>query len=297
MQTLPDLAEYEITGQLRFVEKSAGYPVAQITHPKASGEIALHGAHLTAFQPAGEKPIIFTSSQAIYTEGKAIRGGIPICWPWFNAHPTESSFPSHGFARNRFWNLIASQANEEFVELTFELPTQGTEIWLPQSTRTTLRVRIGHELQLELLSENFSNEAITVSEALHSYFCVSDSSQVSVTGLDQARYIDTVGEQTERLQSGDVSFSGEVDRIYQSDATTHILDKNWNRIIKIQKSGSGSTVVWNPWNEKAADLGDLADEEYHDFICVETANAHDKSVSVPAMGKHLCSLIISAETL
>lgn len=278
---------------LSIEEVAPDYPMIHVAHPAASASIALHGAHLTAWRPTGAKPVIYTSPDAKFTAGKAIRGGIPICWPWFNAHPTNPSLPAHGFARIRFWTLTRVAEDEASVELDFELnPDDQTRSLYPHEFRANLTMRIGAELSVSLRTTNLSPAPITISGALHTYFALGDLSETAITGLEGVDYLDTVVEHTVRPQEGPIHFGGEVDRIYQAAPPVRIIDRAFGRNITMESSGSRSTVVWNPFFQKAAAMGDLPDNAYRDFVCVEAANAkHDVRTISPEQSHTLAMTI------
>jgi D-hexose-6-phosphate mutarotase len=258
-----------------------GYPVFEIQHSTATARVALHGAQLMEWTPTGQKPVIYLSPEAVYHAGKAIRGGIPICWPWFGHHEKDPKLPQHGFVRSRFWEL--AEATEEAAGVHLKLVTRDDadtrKLW-PHSFRLTLELRVGAALQVSLRTENTGSEPFAVTGALHSYFALGDVRQASVMGLDGTDYLDTVGSKTARHQSGDIRIDQEVDRVYQSSAEVHVQDEAWQRTISIQGAGSDTSVVWNPWIEKAKALADLPDEDYLRFVCVETANAWKDQITV-----------------
>ncbi|WP_018970576.1 D-hexose-6-phosphate mutarotase [Rubritalea marina] len=280
-----------IPGELHFASLADGYPVIQVTHAHASATVALHGAHVTAFEPAGQAPVIFTSKEAVYKEGKAIRGGIPVCWPWFNAHPSNPELPSHGVARSRFWILSQTSTNPEYTELVFELPAEASAEF---GLTAQLSIRVGRSLDLALTATNVSDQDVPVGGALHSYFKVSDVDAVRLLGFDDEHFIDTTNE-TMHQQHGEIHIQSEVDRIYDhGDSPITLQDAALKRDITIRNGGSGTTVVWNPWTEKAAALGDLADAEFHDFVCIEAANArHDTRMLAPGESHTLSTSITS----
>lgn len=261
MQTVEQLSEqYGVADAVWFEELADGYPVVRVRNQHAQASVALHGAHLIDYRRNGNPPVIFTSSAAIFREGKAIRGGIPVCWPWFGACEGK---PAHGYARTSFWTLQEAEA----TRLVFTLPAREG---YPLSVH--LEFRIGKTLELVLTTTNEGDAPHTFSEALHSYFMVGDSRQTKIHGLEGAAYIDEVGETTTRIQNGPVTFPGEVDRIYHSDATVVLEDVASQRRIEVAKTGSRDTVVWNPGEEKGAAMSDLCDAETHRFICAESAN-------------------------
>lgn len=263
------------------------YPVFEIRHPACTARVALHGAHVMSWKPVDEEEVLYLSPDAVFREGKAIRGGIPVCWPWFNAHPADPGQPSHGLVRARFWEFLDAAEDDSGVTLRFGV---SAGIW-----NAELTVKAGQELEVELESKNVSGTPIVVSGALHSYLGVSDIAQVRVLGLDGCDYLDTVGDHAMRKQKGDVAFGGEVDRIYDSSSGLLLVDDLSGRTLLIEKSGSPSTVLWNPWTEKAAALGDLPDDGYRKFCCIEAAIANDRAVIVMPGDSHSLSTRISVE--
>jgi len=268
-------------------EVTPGYPVIEIDHPTCLGRVALHGATVMSWCPAGGEEVLYLSPDAVFREGKAIRGGIPICWPWFNAHPTDPALPSHGVARSRFWKLDEALENEEGVTLRLSM-SEG--IWSAVAT-----VGLGSVLELGLESLNPGMKPIQISGALHSYFRVGDISSVTITGLEDTDYLDTAGTRTRRHQTGGLGISGETDSIYDRSSSSKIVDGSMGRTITIAKTGSPSTVVWNPGKEKAKALSDMPDEGYREFVCVEAAVSNDKAVTVEPGGSYLLATRISVE--
>lgn len=277
----------ELPQSVSIVETTPGYPVFEIAHPACSARVALHGAHVISWKPADEEEVLYLSPDAVFREGKAIRGGVPICWPWFNKHPADPAQPSHGLVRGRFWKLLDAAEDASGVVLRFGF---RDGIWNAEVT-----IKAGEELEVALLSKNLSEVPIVVSGALHPYFAVSDISQVRVANLDGCAYLDTVGEPQMRKQKGDVTFGGEMDLIYDSSSSSLLVDDLSGRTLLIEKSGSPSTVIWNPWVEKAAALDDLPDEGYRRFCCIEAAIANDRAEIVMPGSSHLLMTRISVE--
>ena len=273
------------------------YPIFIVKNKNCEAKVALHGAHLFQWNPTDHNPVIYNSPTAIYCEGKAIRGGVPVCWPWFNAHPTDDTLPSHGIARNRFWELCSIDETLESTTLRFTLHStdETREVW-DSEFHAAMDITLGKKVTLSLTSINPSEENITFGGALHTYLEIGDISETTVTGLDQKAYLDTVGENTERTQDGAISFNSEVDRIYQDTIAPIVVnDGKQKREITIERTGSKSAVVWNPWIEKAISLGDLPDEAYKEFLCVEAANALSDVYIVTPGKSHSLSTTISVE--
>lgn len=272
---------------IRLCDGSTSYPIYEINHPTCVARVALHGAHVLSWRPVDEDEVLYLSPKAVFKEGKAIRGGLPICWPWFNAHPTNPEMPSHGIARTRFWNFISACENDEGVELNFEM-IEG--IW-----NAFVTLKIGEALEVILETRNPNEIPIVVSGALHPYFAVSDIEQVRIVNLDGSDYLDTTGEPTQRKQQGALKFNGEVDLIYESSNNILLVDDLSGRTLLVEKSGSPSTVVWNPWKEKSVALSDLPDDGYRKFCCIESAIANDKAVIVMPGSSATLGIRISVE--
>ena len=264
-----------------------GYPVVTVNHPTCRAQVALHGAHVMSWCPTGHEEVLYLSPEAVYREGKAIRGGIPICWPWFNAHPSDPDLPSHGLVRNQFWKLESTDADDKGVVAKLR---RTTEHWTVVAT-----IRMGSSLEVAIESTNLGDDQLLASGALHSYFRVGDVRQIIIKGLEDTDYLDTVGQHTNRHQTGVIEIDREVDRYYDSSAAVRLEDPSKERTILIDKENSPSTVVWNPWIEKAAALGDLPNEDYLAFACVETAVTNDRAVALSKGETHRFATRISVE--
>ncbi len=283
--------EFSVAGRLEFVTGKGGMILAEMRCPPAKCAVSIYGGHVLSFMPDGRNDVLWMSASSFFEKGRPIRGGIPVCWPWFGAHPSDKSMPSHGFARISDWIVkSASCAGEDFTELVLSLDNSciDPERFNVQPFNLELAVRCGKSLELELITENRGTEEFTVSEALHSYLAVSEIGRIAVSGLDGAGYIETAGGIHERrTQSGDVTFDREVDRVYcGSTADCIISDPGLGRSVKVSKAGSRTTVVWNPWIAKSAKMPDFGDDEYLSMVCVETANAADDALRIPPGGMH-----------
>lgn len=259
---------------VRLIEEPAGYPVLVIDHAAASGRIALNGAHVMEWTPAGETPVLYMSPQALLEPGKAIRGGVPLCWPWFGPHPTESDKPAHGFVRNLMWEV--GEVTENLAGVTLQLhlrDSDASRAFWPHAFELMFEVKMGAQLSMALHIKNTGTEAWSMTGALHTYFCVEDVTEAAVIGLDDAFYVESRLSPERIEQSGPVYFDREVDRNYESKETVRLLDKKGGRTIVVEKSGSRATIVWNPWIEKSKRLSDLPDDAYPHFVCIEAANA------------------------
>ncbi len=282
-------ADYSLTHQLTFVAGPGGLPMIEINNPLAKAKISVYGGQVLSFQPVGAADCLFLSEKAYYAEGKAIKGGAPVCWPWFGADPEGKGRAAHGFVRNRMWNVKSTETLEEGgtkVVLGLSDSEETRSIW-PYAFEMAIAITVGTTLQLQLMTRNTGDQAFVLTQALHTYFAVGEIAQVEVLGLDGTRYLDKAknGGGGEKSQAGAVTVAEEVDRIYLDvPSELAIVDAALGRRINITSSGSKTAVVWNPWAEITAASADLTDDSYQKFICVETTNAATDVIEVPAGG-------------
>lgn len=282
--------QFGIAGKLSF-EMIGELVAARVATPFATATIALQGAHVMTWQPVGQQPVIWVSKLAKYAPGKSIRGGAPVCWPWFGPHASDASFPGHGFARTVPWALVATkELPDGRVRLEFELTqSDATRAQWPHESTVRNIVTVGEELEVALVTTNTGKTPFRLGQALHTYFVVGDIRQATVAGLEGCDYLDKVGGGRKR-QQGSVTFTQETDRIYLG---THgccgILDPVMDRTLLITSTGSRSTIVWNPWTEKAEKMGDFGDEGPWQMVCVETANAAEDVIMLRAGETHCLS--------
>jgi len=294
--------QFGIDGQLSFREDGSGLVVAEISNPQATASLCLQGAHLMSWQPRSQSvPVVWLSRDAKLAAGKSIRGGVPVCWPWFGAHASEPGFPAHGYARTSSWQVVESGNEPDgATRLALRLvENEKTRAQWPHSCALDLTVIVGEALRMELTTENTGELAFTISEALHTYFRISDIGAVRVTGLADCDYWDKVGGSTLKKQDGIIRFAGETDRVYINSAAECVIeDSMLKRRIRIAKSGSLSTVVWTPWTAKAERMGDLGQPDgWREMLCVESANAFDNAVHVAAGTMHTLMVEYRAEPL
>ena len=281
---------FGIADQLEFKTGPGGLTVAEIKNRYSTATVVLQGAHVLSFQPHGQLPVLWASEHSHYQPGKAIRGGIPIIWPWFGGHPTDPTKPAHGFARTMPWSVSGAETTgggKTLLRLGLTNNADTQLLW-PHPFRLEMVITVGAELHVALEIHNPNPQAFTCGSALHSYFGVSQISKISIDGLDGCAYLDKVNNNQQETQRGPVTISAETDRIYLDTAATCIInDPDWSRRIIVAKSGSRSTVVWNPWINKAKSLADFGDKEYTGMICVETTNAAKDLVTVKPGPSHI----------
>jgi glucose-6-phosphate 1-epimerase len=283
-------ADFAIDGRLRVVEGDGGFPIVDIATTHAQAKISLYAGQVLSFQPTGQHDdLLFLSQTAYYVTGKAIKGGVPICWPWFGPDPEGKGRPGHGFVRNRPWNLLG----------TAELPDGRMQVRLglvdTPETRTIwdhafeleLVVTVGHELDVALTTRNKGAAAFALSQGLHTYLAVGDIDRVKVHGLDGFAYLDNLHGCAPRVQQGAVVVSGETDNIYLDvDNVLEVEDLALKRRITITSRGSASAVVWNPWAATAASMADLGDDDYKRMLCVEATNTRTDTITLAPGGEH-----------
>jgi len=272
------------------VAGNGGLPMINVSNDYADAMISVYAGQVLSFTPKGAADVLFVSDKAYYAEGKAIKGGVPICWPWFGADPEGKGRPAHGFMRNRMWSEWETRENADgstTVILGVESSPETLAIW-PHAFRLAMEITVGKTLQLALVTRNTGDAAFTITQAMHTYFAVGDIAQTTVTGLDGTQYLDKAadGNGATKQQDGAISIVGEVDRVYLGvPAELAIVDGALNRTIRITSSGNKTAVVWNPWAKIAAGMADLQDDDYTRFVCVETTNAADNVVEVVAGGE------------
>lgn len=295
--SIPDqLRKHEIPGRVRVATGTGGLPKISITTKVSAAEIYLLGAHVTGFQKNGEPPLLFMSAKSWFAPGKPIRGGVPVCFPWFGAREGDAA---HGFARVTDWELVKTVASPDgTVTLHFRLPEiPERPAW--KNLRTELVATVSDRLTMELIATNNSPAALEIENCLHTYFHVGDIGAVSIAGLQSAPFLDNaVGGNGARKVENDLvlRITKETNRVYPNHAgTVEIRDEKFRRTIRVEKSGSNSTVVWNPWTtQKLPDDFDPA--EHKQMVCVESGNVKQNRISL-APGKTSALKVILSSTV
>ncbi|MDH5446968.1 MAG: D-hexose-6-phosphate mutarotase [Gammaproteobacteria bacterium] len=281
--------KFGINGNIKFQLENNEIAIAHIKTDVFTARVGMQGAQVLEWTPLGQNSVIWLSKESNFKIGKSIRGGAPICWPWFGAHGSDSSMPAHGYARTVPWTLIACDMpdqNQVTMSFTLDHGSELKKMW-PHNTPLELHVSFGEVLQLELVTKNCEKVPVEITEALHTYFAVSDIRNITVQGLDACDYLDKVQDFKRCPQSGDISFTAETDRVYLDTAGDCIInDAAWQRKIHISKMGSLSTVVWNPWQEKSDQMGDMGIDGYLGMLCVESANAASNFVTIEPGAEH-----------
>jgi glucose-6-phosphate 1-epimerase len=290
---------FAIPGIAQIVPGDNDLPKVVVTTPQASAEIYLHGAHVTSWVPTGQKEVIFLSEKAQFQEGKAIRGGVPICFPWFNAKQDDPKAPSHGFVRTKSWELESITQDGDAIAVSLSTQSdEATKKWWLHNFRASQRITIGTQLKIELIVTNTDNSTLTFEEALHTYYRVGDIREVTIVGLDGTTYQDNTEGNREKLQLGNNTFTQRTDNAYlNTQHDIEIIDQSLKRRIHIIKQHSNNTVVWNPWEELAKSMADLGDEEWQQFVCVEAANIRASAITLQPEEQHTMAAIVSIAEL
>jgi glucose-6-phosphate 1-epimerase len=297
--TSTDLAErFAIPNALRFEEGPGGLTRAVISTSAADAEIYLHGAHLTHWKPHGAEPVLFLSSKSFYEPGKAIRGGVPVIFPWFGPRADGQAGPMHGFARTMEWAFESAALDKDgtvAIALVLE-PNDVTRSFGYDGFHLRFRATIGRTLAMKLEVRNDGAQPLVFQEALHTYFAIGDVYRVRVSGLAGAVYLDKTDGFQRKRQGGDpIHITRETDRVYVNTTSTCVIgDPALGRRIMVEKSGSEATVVWNPWDEKVKTFTDMSPDDWKHMICVETANAGDHSIQLAPGASHTLSASIRA---
>jgi glucose-6-phosphate 1-epimerase len=288
-----------IPGVARVSEGNGGLARVQIACAFGEAEMYLHGAHVTSWKPAGDDEVLFISTKARWEDGQAIRGGIPICFPWFRGKLNDPHAPAHGFVRTKMWQLESIIENENGVAVTmFTQSDECTRKWWPGEFRLVHRATFGSELRLELICVNTGTTPFRFEEALHTYNRIASIQEARLQGLDGVSYLDNTDSNKEKTQRGDVTIALATDSAYRNtQSEVALLDPNKMRQIRLRKEHSLSTVVWNPWGEGAARLQDLGEGEWRRFLCVEASNILDAAINLAPGKEHRMAAVLAVESV
>lgn len=255
---------------IQLASNTAGKKFIDIAHPQVTARIALEGAHLLQCTPAGQAPLLWVSPDDPQLPGKSLRGGIPLCWPWFGGDRPQAA---HGIARRAPWQLSAAEQDAQGVYLRFDLPAECIAETLPgEPWQVYVEYRLGADINVQLTTTNLGEQPMTLSQALHTYLPVTTIQQARISGLDGATYIDALDDWTHKTQVGEIEFVGELDRIYYGHSGPLHLHDGAHPIV-VERQGSESVVVWNPWQAKSLRLSEFPADGYLGMLCIEAANA------------------------
>ena len=287
-----------VKNDVTVVTTNSGLTKLIVKNPVAEAEIYLHGGHLTHYKVQGEAPLIFDAKESSVTPPKSVHAGIPICWPWFGVHPTESTKPQHGFARDKVWSLKSTttiDADKTVVTLTLS-DDEETHALFPYAFELELPFTISRSLTISLQTTNRDKSPFVITQALHTYFAVNDVQNIKILGVENTRFVDYTDHKKEKSESQALQIDQEVNRVYiPTRSTCTIVDEEMKRKISIEKSGSDSTTIWNPW--RGSGIHDLPEDKYKKFVCVETTNALEDQKELQPNECHTIEQKIFSEVL
>lgn len=267
-------------GSVTTKKHANGLDYVEVNTALCQARIFLQGAQIDYFQPVGKPPLLWVSSADDYQPGNGIRGGVPVCWPWFGMS-SEANFPQHGFARTRIWALESVEMRNQLVDLRFSLKiSEQDKIYWPHNTEVSVLFTLGDTLSISLVNTNSSDETVTLTQALHSYFPIEDIHQLKASGFSGSKYIE-FAQGPYPQNTDEVLFDRETDRVYTDLGPVQLLHTPQGT-IEVSRENSQSAVLWNPWIEKSQRLGRFNPEDYLTMVCLEAANVlEDKVVLAP----------------
>ncbi len=277
--------DHGIKGHLKFDKGNGHLPFIFIQNKQASAIISLHGAQILSYKPhRQEEDLLFVSQNSWYEEGKAIRGGIPLCWPWFGPDPKELQRPDHGFVRNGLWDIVSTEAtskNETKIIFRFDASEKSASYW-SHPFILELEVIISDTLSVNLITHNTGDDTFTITQALHAYFNVGHINEIEILGLDNSAYLDKAKNEEEYRQTGNLIINTEVNRIYKFIENPLVIqDNKFNRKIVITATHHKTAVVWNPGVDLPPTITDLESKDYQRFVCVESGNVSSDTIEIP----------------
>ncbi|SIN77343.1 D-hexose-6-phosphate mutarotase [Salinivibrio sp. ES.052] len=287
--TLPSLhVERQLSASVDLCYRQS-VPILRVAHPSCSATISLFGGHLITFAPSGEKSLTWMSDNAIYDAKTPLRGGVPICWPWFG----NTGQPSHGFARRQMWQLAKIEETPEGATIQLELfDSEASRALWPHRFHATVTFTLTHQADIALTVTNTDKHPWTMGGALHSYLAVEDSEQVNVEGVG-CQYLDNFAAGKQCPAPGKVTFQEPVDRIYTgAKETLTLTDPLGNRRLKVNNRGATSAVIWNPGQAAAVKMADMEDNGYLKFVCIEAAIEQPTQVVHPRQSYTLATQLL-----
>jgi len=275
-------------------QEKNGFKYIEIKNAKAEAKISLQGAHIFHYKEQGKPSLLWLSELACFEEGKAIRGGIPICFPWFGKNKNNATLVQHGFARTSLWSVTIEEElspDSTHIQLQLLSDEKSKQIW-NYDFDVRLNIVVGSELFVTLSVSNTDSKPFEVTTALHSYFNVSNIDNVVVKGLDNKVYYDALDE-IEYVQKDELKIDKEVDRVYYEISNKIELYDNEYR-VELTQTNSDSLVVWNPWVEKSKQMVDMNNDAYKNMLCLETGNIGREPLTIEPNETHISGVIIKS---
>jgi len=291
--------KFNIEGEVEFIAGKGDLPMVSINNQHAKALVSLYGAQVLSYQPHGEKEMLWVSGSSLFSNGKAIRGGIPICFPWFGPHPTDTKKPPHGFARLSTWKVIETSTlhnGKTILRLNLSDSVSTRSMW-PYEFKAEVMIIVGKTLELTLKITNTGKETFTFTDALHTYLNVSRVSNISINGLGNVEYQDALDAFSIKKQEEEIlRINQETNRRYINTSAESVLtDYGFNRKIRVAKKNSNTTVVWNPWEETTQSFNDMDPDGYLTMMCIEASNSLNDFVSLDPSKSFSISTILSLD--
>jgi glucose-6-phosphate 1-epimerase len=288
---------FGIPGSVQVVSGNGGLAKVAIAAGDTRGEMYLHGAHVTSWQPRGAEEMLFVSAASHWEDGRAVRGGVPICFPWFGGKADDPGAPAHGFVRTTTWQLESIRQSDSAVTVSmFTESNDDTRKRWPADFQLVHRATFGSELNLELVVRNTGATSLRFEEALHTYFRVGHIEQVRLQGLNAVQFLDKTDGNRKKTQEGPLLIVSETDRVFlNTKGAIELEDHSLRRRLGVAKENSLTTVIWNPWVAKAKALSDFGDDEWMRMICIETSNVADFAVELAPGQQHSMQAIVRLE--
>ena len=290
--------KFGIEGEVGFAELEEDLVFIMVSNKHADAEICLYGAHVTSFKPRGNMDLLWMSPESSFEEGKPIRGGIPVCFPWFGPHKTDSDKPQHGFGRLMYWDVVSTSTNssaESVIKLQLN-SSEETKAYWPHDFVAEMTFVVGKKLTATLKVTNTSGEPFDYTCALHTYYSLSAIDSISIEGLQDVTYYNQLTGENGVQEEEKLEITEALTRHYLNTETPVIIDDSaFRRRIKVDKAGSKVTTVWNPGAETCANIGDLPDDGYETFVCVEATNAFDYPICIAPGESFATSAIIGID--
>ncbi len=272
-------------------------PPRTVENSACTGEVFDQGAQVTRWAPVGADPVLYVSSALRLEAGRAIRAGVPVCWPWFGPGREPGMEPAHGFARTSTWDLVEVTDCDDETTVVHRLTSdEATSPHWPNPYCAEVRIRFGRALVVSLSVTNTGDEAVDYEDALHTYLVVGDVHRVRIEGLDGATLVDKVTG-TERVQQGDLAFAGETDAVYRTSGPVTLHDPALGRRLVVTTEGASNLVIWNPWADKAAAAADIGDDDWERYVCIEGANALESAVVLQPGESHTTTYRVEVQPL
>lgn len=293
--------QFAVPKRLIFNEINKGFPVIEVLNDNAEATVSLYGGQVLSYRPTEQShDVLFMAGKAQYLEGKAIRGGIPVCWPWFGKRPDRPDFPGHGIARINRWSVAEAKqldAGNTQIRLSLKQPLPQHLNWWPHGFELQMMISIGKKLILELITHNTSRQPFTVTQAFHGYFRIGDIKQCRLTGLENIDYLDNLDGARQKRRNDALTVSNAIEQVYQlNNGTVNIVDAILKRKIAVRSFDATAMVVWNPWTTGAAAMPDLNETDFQNFICVEPGHIGATGFELPPESERSLRTVIEVES-